>query len=59
MSKMKLVTVHMPESYVEGLKKLIEQGRYPTISEAVRTAVRYFLKRELRARSKIPKRMIA
>jgi len=58
MSKMKLVSVHMPESYVEGLKKLIEQGRYPTISEAVRTAVRCLLKREYSLR-KIPKRMIA
>jgi len=58
MSRMKLVTVHMPESYIEGLKKLIEQGKYPTISEAVRTAVRRLLKREYSLR-KIPKRMIA
>ncbi len=46
-TRMRLVTVHMPESYIEGLKELIEQKKYPTISEAVRAAVRYFLKREL------------
>ncbi len=44
---MKLVTVKMPETYVEGLDELVRMGRYSTRSEAIRVAVRELLKREL------------
>jgi len=44
---LKLVTVKMPETYVEGLDELVRMGRYSTRSEAIRVAVRELLKREL------------
>jgi len=44
---MKLVTVHLPKMYVVGLDELIRADIYPNRSEAIRTAVREFLKREL------------
>ena len=54
----KVVSVHMPPTYIEGLEELVQQGKYESISEAVRTAVRRLLKREL-IRDRLPKRMIA
>ncbi len=45
--RMKLVTVHLPKMYVVGLDELIRADIYPNRSEAIRTAVREFLKREL------------
>jgi len=48
--KMKLVTVHLPVAYIEGLKKLVEMGRYPNKSEAIRVAVRDLLAKELWSR---------
>jgi len=44
---MKLITVKMPESYVEGLDELVRIGRYSSRSEVIRIAVRELLKREL------------
>ncbi|MCD6509821.1 MAG: type II toxin-antitoxin system ParD family antitoxin [Thermoprotei archaeon] len=44
---MKLITVHLPESYIEGLNELIKQRMYPSRSEAIRAAVRDLLKKEL------------
>ncbi len=44
---LKLVTVKMPETYVEGLDELVRMGRYSSRSEAIRIAVRELLKREL------------
>ncbi len=46
-SSMKLVTVHLPEPYIEGLKRLVDMGRYPNKSEAIRVAVRDLLANEL------------
>ncbi len=37
----------MPESYVEGVDKLIEQGMYPNRSEVIRIAIRDLLVDEL------------
>jgi len=54
---MKLITVHMPEEYVDGLKKLVDQGKYFSVSEAVRVAVRRFLRKE--SSRWLPRRMIA
>ncbi len=45
--RMKLVTLHIPEQYVEGLEKLVESKLYPNRSEAIRIAIRDLLKREL------------
>lgn len=44
---MKLVTVKMPEIYVEGIDELVRNGRYSSRSEVIRTAVRDLLMREL------------
>lgn len=47
---MKIVTVNVPESYIDAINKLIgEDGLYPSRSELVRCAVREFLIRELRS----------
>ena len=44
---MKLITCHIPESYLEGLKELVKKTRYPNISEAIRVAIRDLLMNEL------------
>lgn len=46
---MKIVTVNVPESYIEAINKLIgEDGLFPSRSELIRVAVREFLLKELR-----------
>jgi Arc/MetJ-type ribon-helix-helix transcriptional regulator len=45
--EMKLITVNLPEAYVNGIEKLILEKLYPNRSEAIRIAVRDLLKREL------------
>mgnify|MGYP000545341788 FL=1 len=55
-----LVSVHLPEKYVEYLQMLVENGLYPSRSEAIRVAVRDLINRELwRERTYTGKRMIA
>lgn len=44
---MKLVTVKMPETYIEGLDELVKIGRYSSRSEVIRIAVRDLLRKEL------------
>jgi len=44
---MKLVTVKMPEAYVEGIDELVKMGRYSSRSEVIRVAIRDLLRREL------------
>ncbi|NVM01409.1 MAG: type II toxin-antitoxin system ParD family antitoxin [Candidatus Helarchaeota archaeon] len=43
---MKLVTLHLPDLYIQDLEKLVQQKRYPNRSEAIRVAVRDLLKSE-------------
>ena len=46
---MKIVTVNVPESYIDAIEKLIgENGLYPSRSELIRCAVREFLIKELK-----------
>ena len=46
---MKIVTVNVPESYIDAIKRLVgENGLYPSRSELIRCAVREFLIKELR-----------
>lgn len=46
---MKIVTINVPESYIDAINKLIGQGGlYPSRSELIRVAVREFLLRELK-----------
>ncbi|MFW9971086.1 MAG: ribbon-helix-helix domain-containing protein [Candidatus Odinarchaeota archaeon] len=45
---MKIVTVNIPESYLDSIEKLVgEEGLYPSRSELIRVAVRDFLIKEL------------
>ena len=44
---MKIVTVLLPEAYIEGLEELVRSGMYPSRSAAIRTAVRDMVKKEL------------
>jgi Arc/MetJ-type ribon-helix-helix transcriptional regulator len=51
---MKIVTVNVPESYIEAIEKLIgENGLYPSRSELIRCAVREFLLKELQMASRL------
>jgi len=51
---MKIVTVNVPESYLEAINKLLDNkanrngGMYPSRSELIRVAVRDFLKKEIK-----------
>ncbi len=44
---MKLVTLHVPTAYLEGLEQLVDTKLYPNRSEAIRIAIRDLLKKEL------------
>jgi len=44
---MKLVTVLLPEAYLEGLDELVRANMYPSRSSVIRSAVRPLLKKEL------------
>ncbi len=43
----RIITVKIPETYLEGLEELVNTGRYTSRSEAIRAAIRELLKREL------------
>ena len=56
---MKVVTVNIPESYIDAIKKLVgEKGLFPSRSELVRVACRDFLIRELRITNNVAKEEI-
>jgi Arc/MetJ-type ribon-helix-helix transcriptional regulator len=42
-----IVTVNPPSIYIDAIRKLCEQGLFPSRSEAIRVALRDFLKTEL------------
>nr|MDO8111509.1 ribbon-helix-helix domain-containing protein [Candidatus Sigynarchaeota archaeon] len=44
---MQIVTVNLPSIYIDAIAKLTEQGMFPSRSEAIRVALREFLKNEL------------
>jgi len=44
---MQIVTVNLPSIYIDAIAKLTEQGMFPSRSEAIRQALRDFLKSEL------------
>ena len=43
--QMERVTIRLPKQQVDMLEKLVSAGEFPTISEAVRYAVREFVER--------------
>ncbi|MGM0469473.1 MAG: ribbon-helix-helix domain-containing protein [Promethearchaeati archaeon] len=53
---MKIVTVNVPESYLDAIDKLTgNKGLYPSRSELIRCAVRDFLLKELSMAKKLKK----
>ena len=44
----KIISVKIPRELLEDVKKLIDAGVYPSMSEAIRTALRELVKKELR-----------
>ena len=44
---MKLVSVNLPDAYIDSLDELVDCGYYPNKSEAIRAAVRDMIKNEL------------
>jgi antitoxin ParD1/3/4 len=45
--QVKLVTVLLPEAYLEGLDELVRANMYPSRSSVIRSAVRDLLRKEL------------
>lgn len=41
---MKLITLHIPQRFIEALDELVAKGWYPNRSEAIRVAIRDFLR---------------
>ncbi len=44
---MDTITLRVPEAYVNGIDRLVADNMYPSRSEAIRSAMRDLLKREL------------
>jgi len=44
---MRVVTVHIPEPYVEALDELVRRREFPNRAEAIRYAIRRFISEEL------------
>lgn len=42
----KLVTLNIPQVYLDGIEHLVEQEIYPNRSETIRIAIRDFLRKE-------------
>jgi len=49
---MKLITIYLPEPYLEALDKLVERRYYPHRAEAIRVAIRDLISSELWGREK-------
>ncbi len=45
---MKIITINLPEKYLEAIQILNDFGVYPSRSEAIRIALRDFLSNELK-----------
>jgi len=45
---MKIITINLPEKYLEAIQTLNDLGIYPSRSEAIRTALSQFLDEELK-----------
>ena len=40
---MKLITLHLPQPYIDALDQLVKEKYYPNRAEAIRTAIRDML----------------
>jgi len=43
---MKVVTVHLPEAYLDAIDELVRKKMYPNRAEVIRMAVRDLIRRE-------------
>jgi Arc/MetJ-type ribon-helix-helix transcriptional regulator len=50
--KMKLITLYLPEPYLEALDELVSKRYYPHRAEAIRVAIRDLVSAELWGRNK-------
>jgi len=50
--KMRMITLHLPEPYIQALDSLVDEKYYPNRAEAIRTAVRDLLSIEAWGRSR-------
>jgi len=53
--KMKLITIYLPEPYLEALDELVTKRFYPHRAEAIRVAIRDLVSMELWEREKLAK----
>ena len=44
---MRMITLHLPESYIEALDRLVNEKYYPNRAEAIRVAVRDLINAEV------------
>ncbi len=50
---MKLITLHLPEPYLEALDRLVNEKLYPNRAEAIRAAVRDLIESEVWRRKRV------
>ena len=48
MLKLKIITINLPEKYLQAIQILNDMGVYPSRSEAIRIALHQFLANELK-----------
>lgn len=44
---MKIVTINIPDQYLDCIETMVNMGFYPSRSEAVRAAIKLFLQKEV------------
>ena len=49
---MRMITLHLPEPYIQALDSLVDEKYYPNRAEAIRTAVRDLLSIEAWGRNR-------
>lgn len=49
---MKMITLYLPEPYLEALDQLVNEKFYPNRAEAIRVAIRDLINTEVRRRRK-------
>jgi len=50
---MKMITLYLPEPYIEALDKLVNEKYYPNRAEAIRTAILDMIREELWSRKSL------
>ncbi|MCF2141711.1 MAG: ribbon-helix-helix domain-containing protein [Candidatus Lokiarchaeota archaeon] len=55
---MKMLTVFVPEKYIESLDLLVVEEFFPNRSEAIRTAIRDLIRNELILKEELPRRKV-